>query len=157
MCICRLSVMVQLPNASSSDCYEITRTKIVTEKLRSYGVADRELMPETVHSTQHSALSTQRYENNRAERSHEATRVRERGMRKFKSVRQAQSALGADAAAYNLFNLARHVGTNTVTVTADISNPINAEITKGDILVLWFYLGDFSSLSGVPTFAEPQP
>ena len=54
--------------------------KIVTDKLRSYGVAHRELMPEVIHSTQ-------QYENNRAEQSHEATRVRERGMRRFKSMR----------------------------------------------------------------------
>ncbi len=47
--------------------------KIVTDKLRSYGVAHRELMPATIHSTK-------QYENNRAEQSHEATRVRERGM-----------------------------------------------------------------------------
>ena len=53
--------------------------KIVTDKLRSYGVAHRELIPEAIHSTQ-------QYENNRAEQSHEATRVRERGMRRFKSV-----------------------------------------------------------------------
>lgn len=76
--------------------------KIVTDKLRSYGVAHRELIPETIHSTQ-------QYENNRAEQSHEATRVRERGMRKFKSIRQAQIFLGAHAAVSNLFNLGRHL------------------------------------------------
>ena len=76
--------------------------KIVTDKLRSYGVAHRELMPEAIHSTQ-------QYENNRAEQSHEATRVRERGMRRFKSVRQAQRFLGAHAAVSNLFNLGRHL------------------------------------------------
>ncbi len=75
--------------------------KIVTDKLRSYGVAHRELIPETIHST------TQ-YENKRAEQSHEATRVRERGMRKFKSVRQAQKFLGTHAAVSNLFKLGRH-------------------------------------------------
>tara|TARA_B110000879_G_scaffold44277_1_gene62641 strand:+ start:2616 stop:3299 length:684 start_codon:yes stop_codon:yes gene_type:complete len=75
---------------------------IVTDKLRSYGVAHRELMPETIHSTE-------QYENNRAEQSHEATRVRERGMRKFKSVRQAQRFLGTHAAVSNLFNLGRHL------------------------------------------------
>jgi putative transposase len=74
--------------------------KIVTDKLRSYGVAHRELIPETIHSTR-------QYENNRAEQSHEATRVRERGMRKFKSVGQAQRFLGAHAAGSNLFNLGR--------------------------------------------------
>jgi len=75
---------------------------IVTDKLRSYGVAHRELIPETIHSTE-------QYENNRAEQSHEATRVRERGMRKFKSVKQAQRFLSAHAAVSNLFNLGRHL------------------------------------------------
>jgi putative transposase len=76
--------------------------KIVTDKLRSYGVAHRELIPETIHSTE-------QYENNRAEQSHEPTRVRERGMRKFKSVKQAQRFLGVHAAVSNLFNLGRHL------------------------------------------------
>jgi putative transposase len=76
--------------------------KIVTDKLRSYGVAHRELMPEAIHSTQ-------QYENNRAEQSHEATRVRERVMRRFKSLGQAQRFLGAHAAVANLFNLGRHL------------------------------------------------
>ena len=76
--------------------------KIVTDKLRSYGVAHRELIPDTIHSNE-------QYENNRAEQSHEATRVRERGMRKFKSAKQAQRFLGAHAAVSNLFNLGRHL------------------------------------------------
>ena len=76
--------------------------KIVTDKLRSYGVAHRELIPESIHSTK-------QYENNRAEQSHEATRVRERGMRRFKSTRQAQRFLGVHAAVSNLFNLGRHL------------------------------------------------
>jgi putative transposase len=76
--------------------------KIVTDKLRSYGVAQRELIPEMIHSTR-------QYENNRAEQSHEVTRVRERGMRRFKSTSQAQRCLGAHAAISNLFNLGRHL------------------------------------------------
>ena len=76
--------------------------KIVTDKLRSYGVAHRELIPDTIHSTR-------QYENNRAEQSHEATRTRERGMRKFKSTGQAQRFLGAHTAVSNLFNLGRHL------------------------------------------------
>jgi putative transposase len=72
--------------------------KIVTDKRRSYGVAHRELMPDVIHSTE-------QCENNRAEQSHEATRVR--GMRKFKSVGHAQRFLGAHAAVSNLFNLGR--------------------------------------------------
>ena len=76
--------------------------KIVTDELRSYGVAHRELMPEAIHDT------TQ-YANNRAELSHQPTRVRERGMRCFKPSRQAQRFLGVHAAVYNHFNLGRHL------------------------------------------------
>ena len=76
--------------------------KIVTDKLRSYGVAHRELVPDTIHSTK-------QYANNRAEQSHEATRVRERVMRKFKATGQAQRFLGPHAAVSNLFNLGRHL------------------------------------------------
>ena len=76
--------------------------KIVTDKLRSYGVAHRELMPDVFH------ITTQ-YSNNRAEQSHEPTRVRERVMRRFKSTVQAQRFLGVHTAVYNLFNLGRHL------------------------------------------------
>lgn len=76
--------------------------RIVTDKLRSYGVAHRELIPETTHDTS-------QYANNRAELSHQLTRVRERGMRKFKSIKQAQRFLNSHAAVYNLFNLGRHL------------------------------------------------
>jgi putative transposase len=76
--------------------------KIVTDKLRSYGVAHRELMPDVVHSAE-------QYENNRVEQSHETTRMRERGMRRFKSVTQAQRFVTAHAAVANLFNLGRHL------------------------------------------------
>ncbi len=37
------------------------------------------------------------------------TRVRERGMRRFKSTRQAQRFLSVHATVYNLFNLGRHL------------------------------------------------
>ncbi len=76
--------------------------KIVTDKLRSYGVAHRELIPETIHDTS-------RYANNRAELSHQPTRVRERIMRRFKSMQQAQRFLTVHAAVYNLFNLGCHL------------------------------------------------
>ena len=76
--------------------------KIVTDKLRSYGVAHRELIPDTIHDTS-------QYANNRAELSHQPTRVRERGMRRFKSPQQAQQFLTVHAAVYNLFNLGRHL------------------------------------------------
>ena len=75
--------------------------KIVTDKLRSYGVAHRQLMPDVAHDTS-------QYANNRAELSHQPTRVRERGMRRFKSIGQAQLFLGVHAVVFNLFNLGRH-------------------------------------------------
>ena len=76
--------------------------EIVTDKLRSYGVAHREMIPETIHNTA-------RYANNRAELSHQPTRVRERVMRRFKSTAQAQRFLTIHATVYNLFNLGRHL------------------------------------------------
>ena len=75
---------------------------IVTDRLRSYGVAHRELIPDTIHDTS-------QYANNRAELSHQPTRVRERIMRRFKSMQQAQRFLTVHAAVYNLFNLGRHL------------------------------------------------
>lgn len=75
--------------------------KIVTDKLRSYKVAHRELIPDVEHNTR-------QYANNKAELSHQTTRVRERVMRKFKSVEQANQFLGVHKEVYNLFNLSRH-------------------------------------------------
>ena len=74
----------------------------MTDKLRSYGVAHREFIPDTMHDTS-------QYANNRAELSHQPTRVRERGMRRFKSTQQAQRFLTTHAAVHNLFNLGRHL------------------------------------------------
>ena len=76
--------------------------RIVTNKLRSYNVAHRELMPDVIHETS-------QYANNRAQQSHEPTRVRERRMRRFKSTRQAQQFVTVHAAVYNLFNSGRHL------------------------------------------------
>ena len=76
--------------------------KIVTDKLGSYRVAHRAWAPDSYHVTD-------RYANNRAEQSHEATRFRERGMRRFKSTVQAQRFLGVHSAVFNLFNLGRHM------------------------------------------------
>jgi len=75
--------------------HKVEPRKIVTDKLRSYGVAHRELIPDTIHDTS-------QYANNRAELSHQPTRVRERGMRRFKSVVQAQRFLGAHATVYKM-------------------------------------------------------
>jgi putative transposase len=59
---------------------------IITDKLKSYGVAKREILPGVKHR-QH------RYLNNRAENSHQPTRQRERRMPRIKSPRHAQQFL----------------------------------------------------------------
>ncbi len=61
---------------------------IVTDKLKSYEAAKKQVMKRVEHR-QHQGL------NNRAENSHQPTRVRERRMRRFKSVGQAQRFLSA--------------------------------------------------------------
>ncbi|MDO0929906.1 IS6 family transposase [Streptomyces sp. TG1A-8] len=61
---------------------------IVTDKLRSYGGAHREVMP-SVEPRQ------SKYLNNRAENSHQPTRQRERAMKGFRSVGGAQRFLSA--------------------------------------------------------------
>jgi putative transposase len=55
---------------------------IVTDKLKSYAAAKREILPRTEHRQS-------RYLNNRVEVSHQPTRRRERQMQRFKLARQA--------------------------------------------------------------------
>src|SRR5512135_1505844 len=62
---------------------------IITDKLKSYGAAKREILPGVEHR-QHKRL------NNRAENSHQSTRLREKKMRRFKSTKHAQRFLSAD-------------------------------------------------------------
>jgi putative transposase len=77
---------------------------IVTDKLRSYGIALRELIPEAIHNTSQCA-------NNRAELSRQPTRVRVRasGGCRFKSHGQVPRCLDTHAAVYNTFTLGRHL------------------------------------------------
>jgi putative transposase len=74
---------------------------IITDKLKSYGAAKRELVPSVEHR-QH------RYLNNRAENSHQPTRQRERRMQGFKSPGQAQRFLAAYGPIAQHFRLRRH-------------------------------------------------
>ena len=76
--------------------------RIVTDGLRSYGVAKREILPEVRHRTS-------RYLNNRAENSHRPTRRRERQMQRFKSPEQAQRFLSAHSMIYGHFRPRRHL------------------------------------------------
>ena len=64
--------------------------RVITDGLRSYGVARRAVLPEVKHRTS-------RYLNDRAENSHRPTRRRERQMQRFKSPGQAQRFLSAHA------------------------------------------------------------
>jgi putative transposase len=66
---------------------------MITDKLASYAVAKRVLMP----SVEHRGL------NNRAENNHQPTRRRERIMKCFKSAGQAQRFLSVDDQVANLF------------------------------------------------------
>ncbi len=76
--------------------------RLITDKLRSYSAAHGIVMPSVVHSTQ-------QYENNRAEVSHQPTRQRERQMRGFKSTAQAQRFLSVHGLVQNLFRTGRHL------------------------------------------------
>ena len=75
--------------------------RLVTDGLRSYGVARRVLRPGVKHRTS-------RYLNNRAETSHRPTRRRERQMQRFKSPSQAQRFLSAHGLIYGHFRPRRH-------------------------------------------------
>lgn len=75
--------------------------QLVTDKLRSYPAAHREVFPSVTYRTG-------QYENNRAEVSHQHTREQERQMRRFKSAAQMQRFLSVPSPIYNLFRLARH-------------------------------------------------
>ena len=75
---------------------------IITDKLRSYGAALREVLPHVEHR-QHKGL------NNRAENSHRPTRRREKVMQKFKSMDHAQQFLSPFGLIYEHFKPKRHL------------------------------------------------
>ncbi|MFD3622326.1 IS6 family transposase [Streptomyces sp. NPDC058676] len=77
---------------------------IVTDKLRSYGAAHREIMPSVEHRS-HKGL------NNRAENSHQPTRQRERAMKGFRSTGGAQRFLSAFSGISHHFRPRRHLMT----------------------------------------------
>jgi putative transposase len=78
--------------------------RLITDGLRSYGVAQRDTMPNVRHRMS-------RYLNNRAENSHRPTRRRERQMQRFKSDTQAQRFLSAHGMIYGHFRPRRHLMT----------------------------------------------
>ena len=79
---------------------------LVTDKLRSYGVAHRELMRSVEHRS-HKGL------NNRAENSHQPTRQRERAMKGFRSAGRTQRFLSVFSQISPHFRPRRHRMTAT--------------------------------------------
>lgn len=77
-------------------------TRIVTDKLKSYLVAFREIGLTAEHVDNKRA-------NNRVENSHQPVRRRERKMQRFKSPGSAQRFLNLQSATYNNFYLQRHL------------------------------------------------
>ena len=99
--------------------YVFAPERLVTDDLRSYSAAARELGIETRHERG-------RWKNNRAENSHQLTRRRERKMQRFKSPGSAQKFLSTHAAVYNTFNAQRHL----------VSAP-TYRVLRADALATW--------------------
>ena len=89
---------------------------VVTDKLKSYGAAKREILPHVEHRQS-------KYLNNRAEVSHQPTRRRERQMQLFKSARHAQQFLSAHSRIHNHSSSVASPPTNTVGPTASLFAP----------------------------------
>jgi len=75
---------------------------IITDQLRSYSATKTAMVPSVEHHQQ-------KYHNNRAENSHQPTRLRERVMRRFKSAGQAQRLLSAFGIINSHFRVGRHL------------------------------------------------
>ena len=75
---------------------------IITDKLKSYGAAKREILPGVEHRQS-------RYLNNRCENSHRPTRQREYRMQGFKSAGHAQRFLSAYGPITQHFRPRRHL------------------------------------------------
>lgn len=74
---------------------------IITDTLKRYGAAKRDILPSVEHR-QHKRL------NNRAENSHQPTRLREKKMHRFKSAKHAQRFLSAFGPIAGYFQPRRH-------------------------------------------------
>jgi putative transposase len=96
---------------------------IITDKLKSYAAAKREIMPGVEHRQS-------RYLNNRAEVSHQPTRRRERQMQRFKSPKQAQRFLSTHSRIHNHFQLRRHrIAANEYRAARDVAFGVWRDVT----------------------------
>lgn len=77
---------------------------LITDKLRSYSAAKAEVLTSVEHLEQ-------KYQNNRAENSHQPTRLREKVLRRFKSAGHAQRFLSAFGIISSHFRMGRHLYT----------------------------------------------
>ena len=75
---------------------------IITDKLKSYHAALQEIMPSVEHRQD-------KGQNNRAENSHQPTRLREKVMRRFKSAGHAQRFLSVFGIMTSFFRVGRHL------------------------------------------------
>ena len=105
-----LNILVQSPRSAraATRCFRklLRRLQyvphvIVTDKLRSYAAAKREILPGVEHRQS-------RYLNKRAEMSHQPTRRRERQMQRFKPARHALRFFSTHSRIHNHFQLRRH-------------------------------------------------
>ena len=92
---------------------------IVTDRLRSYGAALKEIGAEEKQETG-------RWMNNRAENSHLPFRRRERAMLRFRRMRSLQKFASAHASVFNHFNQER-----------SLSNRNQFKLNRADALAEW--------------------
>ena len=96
---------------------------MITDKLRSYAAAKREIMPGVEHRS-HKGM------NNRAENSHQPVRRREQIMKRFKSPRHLQRFVSIHDPIANLFRIPRH----------DIPSSHHREL-RAAAMILWAKIG----------------
>ncbi len=103
---------------------------IVTDRLRSYGAAHREIMPSVEHRS-HKGL------NNRAENSRQPTRQRERAVKGFRSAGGAQRFLAAFSGISPHFRPRRHL--------------MSAPNYRAEMTVRFATRDQVTSVAGLPT------
>jgi putative transposase len=81
--------------------------EVVTDKLKSYGAALREV------GADHKQV-TGAWENNRAENSHQPFRRRERAMLRFRRMRSLQKFVSVHSSVHNLFNTERTLSSRDI-------------------------------------------